>query len=123
MKKMISYFCIALLTIASSASAYAGVISSDKILQSASSQYQKSEILSMVDSAEVQQKLIELGVNPQVAKDRINAMTPSELASVNAEMDDMPAGGIVGTVVTVFVVLFVLDILGVTDVFDFINPI
>jgi len=86
-------------------------------------QYNKHQILSYVDSAAVQQKLVSLGVDPDMAKARISSMTSSELASLNAQMENMPAGGVVGTIVTVLVVIAVLDLLGVTDVYSFINPI
>jgi hypothetical protein len=79
--------------------------------------------LSFVDSAEVQSKLIELGVNPDDAKQRIAAMTTAELDALNNELNDMPAGGIVGVIVTVLVVVAVLDLMGITDVYPFIRPI
>ena len=54
---------------------------------------------------------------------RIANMTQEELASLNTQMNEMPAGGIVGTIVTVLVVIAVLDVMGITDVYPFIRPI
>jgi hypothetical protein len=79
--------------------------------------------LAFVDSDAVQQKLAALGVNQANAKMRIANMTQEELASLNTQMNEMPAGGIVGTVVTVLVVVAVLDVMGITDVYPFIRPI
>ena len=76
-----------------------------------------------MDNAEVQQKLIELGVSPDDAKQRIAGMTIAELDALNSQLNEMPAGGIVGTIVTVLVVIAVLDVLGITDVYPFIRPI
>ena len=103
--------------------ATAGVYSSEQVIANQQHQYNKQQVLSFVDSAEVQSKLIELGVNPDDAKQRIAAMTTAELDALNNELNDMPAGGIVGTIVTVLVVIAVLDVLGITDVYPFINPI
>ena len=50
-------------------------------------------------------------------------MTQSELNSLNEQMNNMPAGGIVGAIVTVLAVVALLDLFGVTDVYPFIRPI
>lgn len=103
--------------------ATAGVYSSEQVIAQQQHQYSKQQVLSFVDSAEVQQKLIELGVNPDDAKQRIAAMTTAELDALNNELNEMPAGGIVGVIVTVLVVVAVLDLMGITDVYPFIRPI
>lgn len=103
--------------------ATAGVYSSDQVVAQQQHQYSKQQVLSFVDSAEVQQKLIELGVSPDDAKQRIAAMTTAELDALNNELNDMPAGGIVGVIITVLVVVAVLDLMGITDVYPFIRPI
>ncbi|WP_231732118.1 PA2779 family protein [Rheinheimera sp. EpRS3] len=103
--------------------ATAGVYSSEQVIANQQHQYNKQQVLSFVDSAEVQNKLIELGVNPDDAKQRIAAMTTAELDALNNELNDMPAGGIVGVIVTVLVVVAVLDLMGITDVYPFIRPI
>ena len=103
--------------------ATAGVYSSDQVVAQQQHQYSKQQVLSFVDSAEVQQKLVELGVSPDDAKQRIAAMTTAELDALNNELNDMPAGGIVGVIITVLVVVAVLDLMGITDVYPFIRPI
>ena len=50
-------------------------------------------------------------------------MTQEEINALNSQLNEMPAGGIVGVVVTVLVVVAVLDLMGITDVYPFINPI
>ena len=50
-------------------------------------------------------------------------MTNAELEAFNSQLNDMPAGGVVGTIVTVLVVVAVLDLMGITDVYPFIRPI
>ncbi len=103
--------------------AMAGSYSSDQVIAQQQFQYNKQQVLSFVSDAAVQQKLIELGVSPTDAEQRIANMTHDELNALNSQLNEMPAGGIVGTVVTVLVVVAVLDLMGLTDVYPFINPI
>ncbi|GAA6182884.1 MULTISPECIES: PA2779 family protein [Alteromonadaceae] len=102
---------------------HAEAISSSSVMQTQSTQYNKQQIISMFDREEVQNKLVDLGVEKKDALARINAMTDSEINQLNAQLNEAPAGGIVGTIVTVLVVIAVLDVLGITDVYPFIRPI
>ena len=103
--------------------ASAAVFSSEQVISNQQFNFNKQQVLSYVDSAEVQNKLIELGVSPADAKQRIANMTAEELNALNSQMNEMPAGGIVGVVVTVLVVVVVTHLMGLTDVYPFINPI
>jgi hypothetical protein len=103
--------------------AMAGSYSSDQVIAQQQFQYNKQQVLSFVSDATVQQKLVELGVSPADAAQRIANMTHDELNALNSQLNEMPAGGIVDTVVTVLVVVAVLDLMGLTDVYPFINPI
>ncbi len=103
--------------------AMADVVSSEQVLASQQFNYNKQQVMSFVNDAAVQNKLVALGVTPAVAQQRIGNMTNDELIALNTQLNDMPAGGIVDTVVTVLVVVAVLDLMGLTDVYPFINPI
>lgn len=103
--------------------ASAGVISSEQVIAKQQHHYNKQLVLSFLDTAEVQQKLVQLGVSQQDAAQRIANMTDAELAALNNQLHEMPAGGVVGTIVTVLVVVAVLDLMGLTDVYPFIRPI
>jgi hypothetical protein len=103
--------------------AMADVVSSEQVLASQQFNYNKQQVMSFVNDAAVQNKLVALGVTPAVAQQRIANMTNDELIALNTQLNDMPAGGIVDTVVTVLVVVAVLDLMGLTDVYPFINPI
>lgn len=114
----------ALFTSLLSTTAIAGTVSSHQVIEQQRFEVSKNKILSMFDSKEVQQKLVALGVNSEDAKKRIENLTPAEVAQLNVEINEAPAGsGIIGTVVTVLVVVAVLDMLGVTDAYSFIDPI
>jgi tRNA U34 5-carboxymethylaminomethyl modifying GTPase MnmE/TrmE len=102
---------------------HAEAISSDTVMQTQVAQYNKAQLIDMVNRADVQSKLMSLGVNSHDAVARINAMTESEIAQLNNEINQAPAGGIVGAVLTVLAVIAILDLAGVTDVYPFIRPI
>ena len=103
--------------------ASADVYSSEQVISHQQFNYDKQQVLSFVGNAQVQQKLIELGVSPADAQQRIANMTHQEINALNSQLNDMPAGGIIDVVVTVLVVVAVLDLMGITDVYPFINPI
>jgi hypothetical protein len=68
--------------------------------------------------ADVQAQLTSLGVDPQDARARVAALSPAELAQLNARLDELPAGSsVLGLIGAVFVVLLILELVGVTDVF------
>ena len=102
---------------------HAEAISSDSVMQSQYAQYNKSQLIEMVNREDVQNKLVSLGVSSDDAIARINGMTDSEIAQLNDEINKAPAGGIVGAVLTVLAVIAILDLAGVTDVYPFIRPI
>ncbi len=64
-----------------------------------------------------------LGVDSNDAVARINGMTESEIAKLNQELNQAPAGGVVGAVLTVLAIIAILDLVGVTDVYPFIRPV
>ena len=124
MKKVFVVTAIIMTYLTCISSSYAGVVSSEQVIVQQQSLYSKQQVLEMLNSAEVQAKLVTLGVSVEDAEMRIASMTDQELAQLNTQMNDMPAAGeIVGVIVTVLVVLAVLDVLGVTDVYSFIRPI
>lgn len=123
MKYIKTLCCIALVALSVSVSAHAGVYSSDQVIQSEQFNFDKQQVINMIDEASVQEQLIALGVNKEDALVRLNAMTPHEINALNQQLNDAPAGGIIGTVVTVLVVVAVLDLMGITDVYPFIRPI
>lgn len=123
MNKLLQASILSSMLIFGMGQATAGVFGSDQVIADQQHQYNKQQVLSFVDNAQVQSKLIELGVSPADAKQRIANMTSAELDALNNQLNEMPAGGIVGTILTVLVVVAVLDLMGITDVYPFIRPI
>ncbi|MDP2536056.1 PA2779 family protein [Alteromonas stellipolaris] len=101
----------------------AEAVSSYNVMQAQAHAFNKQQLLEMVNRADVQEKLVSLGVSQGDAVSRINGMTNSEIAQLNNQLNDAPAGGVVGAVMTVLAIIAILDLVGVTDVYPFIRPI
>lgn len=100
------------------APAYAGIVGTE----SAMALSERTEVLAkfnqVVMQDEVRSRLEALGVDPQAALDRASSLTTTELAELQARLDELPAGGsVLGVLGVVLVVLLVLELLGVTNVF------
>ena len=54
---------------------------------------------------------------------RLASLTPQELQTLNQQIDELPNGGIIGTLVLIFLVFVITDALGATDLFPFVDPI
>ena len=66
----------------------------------------------------VQHQLVQLGVNPELAMERVATLTPAEQLILEQKIADLPAGaGVVEVIGIVFIVLLILELLGVTDIF------
>lgn len=104
--------------------ANAAVVSTSDILHEQQQFDSKQAVKSFVDRADVKQQLVELGVSPADVDARIDSMTSAELAELNANLQDAPAGaGLVGVALTVFIVFVITDVIGATDIFPFIRPV
>lgn len=101
-------------------SAQAGMISNATIIQ----QLDRQQAVALFDRADVQSQLTQLGVDPELAKSRVAAMSDAEITQLNQHLADQPAGqDILGLAFMVFVVLVITDMLGATDVFPFVKNI
>ncbi|WP_170576320.1 PA2779 family protein [Ruegeria atlantica] len=78
-------------------------------------------LLSELDRKEVRDELVSMGVDPDEAETRLQALTDEEIASVLTQMEKDTAGGngVVGALLTVFIILLVTDLLCLTKVFPF----
>ncbi len=98
--------------------AFAAVLSTQDLI----AMEQQTATVSTLEQAlardDVRAQLLAMGVSPEEVQARIAALSPSEIASLNQRIADLPAGaGAIGVLGVVFLVLLVLEVLGVTDVF------
>jgi hypothetical protein len=84
---------------------------------------QREQIQQLLARADVVQQLEALGVDPGVAKDRVAALSDSQIEQLAAGIDGLPAGGInvLAAVLIVALVLLITDLLGVTTVYPFVR--
>jgi len=102
----------------------AAMVSTDTIIQTENQQYTKNQLLQKLESAELQQQFLDMGVDPQEIQQRVASLTPDEISQLNANLASQPAGeGVLGLIGLVFVVLVITDMLCATDVFSFVNCI
>ena len=83
----------------------------------------RAHLTEMFARADVQARLEKLGVNAADARDRVASLTDEDAARLAGQIDQAPAGGIIGVILFVFFVLLVTDILGFTKVFPFTRSI
>lgn len=80
---------------------------------------ERNDLQSFLAREDVRAKLMELGVNPDDAANRIASLTDQEVQAIQKHINDLPAGSSVLAVLgVVLVVLIVLEMVGVTNVFN-----
>lgn len=85
----------------------------------------RTELRALLSRTDVQSALESAGIPVDEAQARVNTLSELELAEIQQQLDELPAGAgagsIVGAVVFIFLVLLITDLLGLTDVFDFVR--
>jgi hypothetical protein len=65
------------------------------------------------------------GIDPQEAQARIDSLSDAEVNDIVDKLDQLPAGGVLGTILIisflVFLILLLTDIAGYTDIFPFVK--
>ncbi len=102
--------------------AYSGVVTTEQLIQQQLESMDRDELVSLLDRSEVRQQLVDRGVDPEYARQRIAALSDAQIEQIKSEVDQLPAGsGVVGILIAVLLVLIILDIIGVTNIFSFIH--
>ncbi|WP_313088951.1 PA2779 family protein [Pseudomonas sp.] len=104
--------------------AQAAMIGTPEVIAEQQQQVDRQQLRSMLDDQDVQNKLVAMGVDRDQVEQRINSLTPAELAQFNQQLDQAPAGaGAVGIIVLFLVIFIITDMLCATNIFNFINCI
>lgn len=107
-------------------SVQAAMISSEQVAEQAftkSADQDRVSILNSLSREDVQVALIERGIDPAQARDRVASLTDEEASAMASQIENAPAGGIIGAILLVFFVLLVTDILGFTKVYPFTRSV
>lgn len=102
----------------------AAMVSNGQLINQAQQSNEKDTLLQTIRRADVQSQLLSMGVNTTDIEKRIDQMTQSEIAQLNQQIDQLPAGsGVLGIVALIFIVFVITDVIGATDIFPFIHPV
>lgn len=84
--------------------AQAAMVSNADLVQ----QMERGELVEMLQRDEVQQQLIELGVDPAASLARVNQMSDEEVAKLNGQISELPAGAGLSTVDLLLIIIIIL---------------
>ncbi len=124
--RYVSFFMAMMMALGSvwSATATAGMVGTGEMIGQQQVQLDRQELISMLDRQDVQAKLADLGVSQDQVKERIQNLTPAELADFERQLAEAPAGqDLVGIIVLFLLVFIITDMLCATNVFPFVNCI
>jgi hypothetical protein len=114
-----------LLLFASIGQAQAAIISNGEVVHQSQRAHDKEILMQIIRQVDVQQQLLRMGVSATEIESRVNQMTQQEIAQLNQQINELPAGssGIVGALLLIFIVFVITDVIGATDIFPFIHPV
>lgn len=106
--------------------AQAGLITTTQVLTGQTADPARAQVKAFLAREEVRAQLEAYGLDPAMASARVDSMTDAEAALMAQRIDQLPAGGGLGTTLVVvslivFLVLLTTDIMGYTDVFPFVK--
>lgn len=105
----------------------AAMISSEQVAErafTATADQDRARIITALSREDVQVALVERGIDPVQARERVASLTDEEASAIASQIENAPAGGgIIGAVVLVFLVLLLTDILGFTKIFPFTRSV
>ena len=107
--------------------AKAQMIGTNAVIAAQKQEANRERIIAFLGRDDVQQAMVQRGVDAAEAQIRVASLSDSELTKISQAMEQLPAGGdggiatIVGAVVFIFVVLLITDLLGLTHVFPFVS--
>ncbi|EBA00841.1 hypothetical protein MELB17_23430 [Marinobacter sp. ELB17] len=102
--------------------ASASIVGTGELLTEQRADIDRQALMEMLERDDVKGTLASMGVGEQEVRDRIQSLTPSELADFKQQLAEAPAGeGVVGIIVLFLLVFIITDMLCATDIFPFIR--
>jgi hypothetical protein len=97
--------------------ARADVISAEQFLSAVDRRATLDSVNKALAREEVQRALKHYGVDPSDAAARVAALNDQELMLLAGDLEELPAGGLLGTVGLAAIVILILELVGVIDIF------
>ncbi len=88
--------------------AQAAMVGSDRVIESESAAAGRQRVETLLSRDEIRSQMVEMGVNPDEAKDRVATMSDAEVLALAQQIDDLPAGQAVDTGTLIVVLLLVI---------------
>ena len=98
----------------------------EQLLAAGDGAAERARVLAFLERADVREQIVALGVDPNEAAARVQALSDAQVREIAGQLDQLPAGQsaigiIVGAILLVFLILLLTDLLGLTNVFPFVN--
>jgi len=123
-QKCVSVFLSVALMSMSFNNVQAALVGNELVINQAQHHTEKTRLLQTINRLDVKAQLLSMGVNANDIETRINLMTHEEIAQLNQQIDELPAGGdLLGIILIIFIVFVITDVIGATDIFPFIKPV
>ncbi|HKK56505.1 MAG TPA: PA2779 family protein [Marinobacter sp.] len=107
-----------------SSTTVAGVVGTGEVLSEQRAEVDRQSLMSMLERQDVKEALSTMGVDQSELENRIQSLTPSELADFNNQLAEAPVGqDVVGVIVLFLLVFIITDMLCATNIFSFVNCI
>jgi len=104
--------------------AMAGMIGNTAIMAQSEQGTERQALIQQLQRSEVREQLLSMGVQPEAVERRIQQLSETEVAQLNQQIANAPAGsGVIELLVLVFLVFVITDVIGATDIFPFIHPV
>lgn len=118
-KSPVSIFVAFVLVLGVASRADAGLVSTSQALELERQQQARTTVDAYLARDEVAAELTALGVDPEAARQRAAALSPSEIAALAGRIAEAPAGGtsVIAVLGVTFLVLLILELVGVIDIF------
>ncbi|MDF3868428.1 PA2779 family protein [Pseudomonas denitrificans (nom. rej.)] len=101
--------------------AQAAMVGTGEVLQAQQQQVDREQLLKMLDDQGVQKKLQSMGVERSKVEQRIKSLSNEELAQFNQQLNEAPAGGIIGIILLFLLIFVITDVLCITHIFTFVR--
>ena len=87
----------------------AALITTDDVAQGQAGQTARQSINTLIDREDVQRALINQGLDPQEARDRVAALSDAEAVKLADMLEELPAGGsAIGVLVALILIVFLV---------------
>lgn len=89
-------------------SARAELVSTDQVAPETKAQADREKVKAFLNRTDAERKLIDMGVAPDTAKQRVDALTDAEVSNIAGKIDTLPAGGALSNTELILIVLIAI---------------